>query len=685
MARQEPMEPEINSWFRHERETLHAPSDLWDSLEPNLGAQNRPGWRQLFGFRWVAVRLTVRAASIATFIFVGLFVMLAITDVGPFADPRERFVSDSGYGMSREQWDQLGRSTGGSAQPTATAAPTFSAGQGPAVVTPLLGQTETDSSAFRARQNFQATAVVGPGQGNVIVMPDGGLTLNSSFNWNTRITRDQAEALVNNALANGYGVTAEEYDLLVEEIMVGDWSRVPSDLRLTYFQDYGINPFVDPSDEPFSTFAMDVDTASYTITRSYLESGRIPPFESVRIEEFVNYFDQGYSQPDGTFGIHVDGSSNPYMDDGSFLVRIGVNTQEVSNFERSASNIVLVVDTSGSMRQGNRIATVRHGIQSLIDQLQPGDTIGIVAYNNEASIILSPTSDFRAASHSVDRLVPEGSTNVQAGLRLGFSLANQHFGEDKTNHVILLSDGVANVGTTDSNVLLSQISEYAKDGISLSTVGVGMSNYNDVLLERLANNGDGSYAYIDTFDQAEKTLGSDLTGLLEIVALEGKIQVEFDPEMVDEYRLVGYENRALATEDFRDDSVDAGEVGAGHSVTALYEVKMRAEDIGGPIGTIRVRWLDPDSREASEVAQTIHTDDFAKPFESASPRFRFTSSVMAFAEVLRQNPRFIEVSMLEVIAALAGAAADIPNNAEEQEFLSLVNKARELGAFTGFN
>jgi Ca-activated chloride channel family protein len=662
MAGNEPIDPELRRWFSGQRNSIHAPSNLWDRIEPRLGAQSRrPGWRQLFGFRFAFVRLTNRLVAIGALI--GLFAAGSAI----FATVSDSVDLSGGSGARNELVEGAQGApgpSGAAVTPTAAAAP---------AATPNTWQGARLSGValdFSGGVNSLEQPVI-------IVQGD-------SFQLGQPLTREQADALIPYLASGGYGMTPEQEAALRDKLMSSEWTTVIDPNRpidLTFFKDYGINPFVNTADRRLSTFAMDVDTASYTVARGYLESGRVPPPESVRPEEYINFFEQGYVPAEDTFGIHVDGALSPYGDTGNYLLRVGVNTKEIAPVNRKPANIVLVIDTSGSMGRDNRIALVQRGIEALLEQLQEGDTVGIVTYSDTAHVLLEPTSDFELARALASDLRPNGSTNAQAGLRLGFSLAEQQFGENKSNHVVLLSDGVANVGETGPDGLISEIKEYAQEGISLSTVGVGLGNYNDMLLEQLANDGDGSYAYIDTTGEAQRVLGANITGLLEIVAEEAKVQVEFNPETVESYRLVGYENRSLAAEDFRDDSVDAGEVGAGHTVTAIYELRLR--DSGeGQLGKVNVRWLDPDTREASELSRDMLREDVVKPFDTASARFRFTASVMAFAELLRHSPWFAGVTAEDILRTMSGAVESMEAAADEAELVSLVSRAIELGAFT---
>lgn len=687
----------MSRWFSNQRQNLRASSGLWESLQPQLGRQDvAPVWQRLFGFRWAVLRLTNRSLTIAAafgMLAAVAVVYVAVSDSASFSGTDSRKPGD-GFGVSQEQWQGLAGSeeNSDSINPSATR--------------PAVAQATTTPAPVRASATASASSGLGipgvpgapglPGRRGVITLSDGGgeywLIDPSSQSGGPLITatpfpitREQAEALLPYAIPDsGYGISPDQYEQLLERLMRGDWRELQNlnvPLNLTFFQNYGVNPFVDTSAEPISTFSMDVDTAAYTIGRGYLESGLIPPPASVRVEEYINYFDQDYPSAVDALDGHIEGALSPYSDDGRYLLRVGVNARDIDPIERKPANIVLVIDTSGSMSQGNRIRLVQNGVSALINRLQEDDTIGIVTYSNDATLRIRPTSDLNEARAVISRLRTNGGTNVQAGLRLGFTLAEGAFSAEKNNHVILLSDGVANIGTTEAGSLLDDIKEFARDGIFLSTIGVGLGNFNDVLLEQLADNGDGSYAYIDNAQEARKVLGTDITGLLEVVARDAKIQLEFDPETVESYRLVGYENRSLETEEFRDDSVDAGEIGAGHTVTAMYELKL-LDTAAEKLGTVRLRWLDPETGSPVEKERDIVRSDVERSFDSASPRFRFTSSVMAVAEILRRSPWFAEVDVLNVVSTLAGAAADLGTATEERELLSLLNRAMELGVFS---
>ncbi len=453
---------------------------------------------------------------------------------------------------------------------------------------------------------------------------------------------------------------------------------------LTYYENYGVNPFIDTEDDHLSTFAMDVDTASYTVMRRYLRDGHLPDKDSVRVEEYVNYFRQDYAPPtdlETAFAIHLEGGPAPFGGDNYHLLRIGIQGYRVPDEERKDASLVFVIDVSGSMDRENRLGLVKRALRLLVNELRPTDTVALVVYGSQGRVILEPTpaSDSETILSAIDRLQPEGSTNAEEGLMLGYQMANRYFKEGGINRVVLCSDGVANVGNTGPDSILAQIQEYADAGVALSTVGFGMGNYNDVLMEQLADNGDGNYAYVDTLDEAERIFVGNLTGMLQPIALDAKIQVDFNPEVVSRYRLLGYENRDVADEDFRNDEVDAGEVGAGHSVTALYEVKFHPEAEGRAL-TAFVRYQDPDTREVQEISQGFYRQDFKASLEETSPRFRLSAAVAEYAEILRESYWAREGSLEAVLDLARQAAQELPDDPDVSEFIQLVAQASDLWA-----
>jgi Ca-activated chloride channel family protein len=447
-----------------------------------------------------------------------------------------------------------------------------------------------------------------------------------------------------------------------------------------FFEDYGVNPFVDTAEDHLSTFALDVDTASYSLARRYLNDGLLPPADAIRVEEFVNYFEQDYPiPPDVAFGLFADGAPSPFQLDGTYLLRVGVQGYEVPAAQRQTASLTFVIDVSGSMASENRLELVKQSLQMLVDRLRPDDTVAIVVYGSDARAILNPTSGEDRASilSAIYGLAPEGATNAEAGLTLGYQMAALAYRPGAINRVILCSDGVANVGATGPQAILESIGRYAHDGIELTTVGFGMGNFNDVLMEQLADQGDGHYAYVDTLDEAAKLFVEDLTSTLQVIALDAKVQVDFNPEVVGRYRLIGYENRAVADENFRNDAVDAGEIGAGHTATALYAVQLRG-GAQGRLATVQLRWEDPLTHRVAEINGNLNTWDLAQSFDEASPRYQLAVTVAQFAERLRGSPWAAGTSYEQLAGYAARVAGLLPGDAEVLEFAELVWRTEQL-------
>jgi Ca-activated chloride channel homolog len=446
------------------------------------------------------------------------------------------------------------------------------------------------------------------------------------------------------------------------------------------FEDPGVNPFIPTWRDNESTFAMDVDTASYDVARRFIEGGQLPPFEAVRLEEFVNSFDYGYRPPVETaFAVHVDGGSTPFAPPRSLLLRIGIQGQVIPDEQRAPASLTFVVDTSGSMDLDNRIALVRDALSILVDSLGPQDTVAIVEFGTEARAVLNPTSAAEpdVIIAAVQQLRASGSTNAQAGLELGYSVANYSRRPGAINRVILASDGVANVGLTDADSLLAQIDREVESGIDLVTVGVGLGNFNDVLLEQLADRGNGFYAYLNDHRDAQQLFGERLTGTLQLIARDAKVQVTFRPEAVSAYRLLGYENRSMHDDDFENPYVDAGEIGAGHSVTALYEVELAAGAAEGPLGNVAVRWTPPQGGLEQSVTRDIGLGDIVSDWSRSDPGFQLAVTVGAFAEILRESP-WTGYSMHDVLREAESIARYFPGDERVRELVELISRATGL-------
>ena len=446
-----------------------------------------------------------------------------------------------------------------------------------------------------------------------------------------------------------------------------------------FFEDYGVNPFIDSEDDNLSTFAIDVDTGAYTIMRRYLQDGVLPPDESVRVEEYINFFDQDYAIPQNeAFTIHLEGAPAPYGENENYqLVRVGIQGYEVDASQRPDAMLIFVIDVSGSMEREDRLGLVKESLRLLVDELRPTDRVGIVVYGSQAEVILEPTyvDSRRKILNAIDSVQPNGSTNAEHGIMLAYELADEFYQEGDINRLILASDGVANVGNTAAEAIL----QHSAAGISLSSFGFGMGNYNDVMMEQLANQGDGSYAYIDSIQEAERVFIDDLTSTLLTIAKDAKIQVEFNENVVERYRLLGYENREVADEDFRNDDIDAGEIGAGHSVTALYELKLADEAAPNDTAlTVYVRYEDPDSGQVMEIQQQISPGQFADSFAQTSPRFQLDAVVAEYAEILRDSYWARESDLASVALEAHRIAEYLPHDADVQEFAALVSEAAAL-------
>ena len=444
-----------------------------------------------------------------------------------------------------------------------------------------------------------------------------------------------------------------------------------------FFKNYGTNPFIDTEDDHFSTFGMDVDTASYAIMRRYLRDGHLPPPEAVRVEEFVNAFNYNYMPPShGAFAVHIEGAPSRFGEGKRLqLLRIGIQGRVIPTENRKDAVLTFVIDVSGSMAMENRLGLVKRSLRLLVEQLRPGDEVGLVIYGSRAKVLLPHTrvEGREAIIAAIDSLAPEGSTNAEQGLRIGYDLAlkNARFGS--INRIILCSDGVANVGETGPDGILRKVRAHVEEGITLTTIGFGMGNFNDILMEQLANKGNGSYAYVDTLYEAKRIFVENLTGTLQVIARDAKVQVDFNPRVVSRFRLLGYENRRLDHEDFRDDDADGGEIGSGHSVTALYEIKLH-EGASGQLATVFIRHEDPDTREVTEISKDIFAAELADAFEDASPEFQLAAAIAEFAEILRDSFWAQEGSLAAVHQLIEGILPQIQSERSD-ELMRLVSQA----------
>ena len=459
-----------------------------------------------------------------------------------------------------------------------------------------------------------------------------------------------------------------------------------------FFKGHGTNPFIDPEDDNLSTFGMDADSASYAVMRRYLRDGHLPPTEAVRVEEFINAFDYDYTPPtDTAFALHLEGAPSKFGEGKRRqLLRIGIQGRVVPDVDRKDAVLTFVIDVSGSMNMENRLKLVKKALRLLVKQLRPADKIGIVVYGTNARVVLPHTSVVNREHilERIDSLCPEGVTNLEDGLHTGYELARKNSENDCINRVILCSDGVANAGQTASDALLKEIRNYVDNhGIFLTTVGFGMGNYNDTTMEELAKKGDGNYAYVDTLNEARRIFVENLTGTLQTIAKDAKVQVKFNSDTVRQFRLIGYESREMKHEDFRNDEADAGEIGSGHSVTALYEVKLNRDVDSGKLAKVSIRYEDPDTQKVTEVSEKFLVENLKAKFEDASQGLQFAATVAQFAEILRESFWVKNGCLKTVQQTLTGILQQHPEvvaRGEEQaeargkELLALVQNARRI-------
>ena len=494
-------------------------------------------------------------------------------------------------------------------------------------------------------------------------------------------------------------VQVEKVVQVEREVMVEAVAESESAQFNTESYDYiAENAFLEAMSNPLSTFSIDVDTASYSNARRFINSSQLPPVDAVRIEEFINYFTYDYPQPQGQhpFAITTELSSAPWNPDHQ-LVHIGIQGQQVDKEALPDSNLVFLLDVSGSMNEANKLPLLKQGFRLLVEQLTERDQVAIVVYAGAAGLVLPSTPGDEKATilSAIDRLEAGGSTAGGAGIRLAYQQAKENFIAGGNNRVILATDGDFNVGTSSDSELVRLIEQYRDDGIFLSTLGFGSGNYKDSKMEQLTNKGNGNYAYIDTIREAEKVLVSEMAGTLLTIAKDVKIQIEFNPTKVAAYRLIGYENRLLAKEDFVDDSKDAGELGAGHTVTALYElIPVSADEQARPTAalkyqesaistqansnelmTVKFRYKQPDGSQSIEIVSPVLDEPVA--LAAASTDFRFSAAVAEFGMLLRDSA-FKGQATYEQVMGLAETSLGQDVAGYRREFLQLVETAQSL-------
>jgi Ca-activated chloride channel family protein len=476
----------------------------------------------------------------------------------------------------------------------------------------------------------------------------------------------------------------------------------PSEFNTEAYASVRENEFVTAKDNPLSTFSIDVDTASYSNVRRFLDEEIRPPAGAIRTEEMLNYFRYNYPQPTGEdpFSVNLEVSRAPWNPERE-LVRIGLKGRELPAEERGPANLVFLIDVSGSMDEPNKLPLLQRSLSALVENLSDEDRVAIVTYAGSSGLVLAPTEGAkkREILEAITNLRAGGSTHGSEGIRLAYETAREQFREGGNNRVILCTDGDFNVGVTNESELQRLIEKERESGVFLSVLGFGTGNLNDSTMELLANKGNGNYAYIDSISEGRKVLVEQMGSTLFTIAKDVKIQVEFNPERVAGYRLIGYENRLLAKEDFNDDKKDAGEIGAGHTVTALYEIIPAGQPVPGApsvdplkyqrpeqdsasasneLLTVKLRYKAPDGDKSKLIEIPLKADEIPA-FDAASEDFRFASAVAAFGMKLRGSPEAGEISWSKIQDIARGALGNDPGS-YRAEFLTLVEKAKQLDA-----
>jgi Ca-activated chloride channel family protein len=454
--------------------------------------------------------------------------------------------------------------------------------------------------------------------------------------------------------------------------------------------------------DPVSTFSVDVDTASYSNIRRMLEmEGRLPPMDAVKVEEMINYFSYDYSLPesmDTPFSVATEIARSPWNPD-RYLLQIGLKGYEPVAEQRPPANLVFLVDVSGSMMDQNKLPLVKRSLRLLVNKMQPEDRIALAVYAGAAGLVLESTPAAQAGKilRSLEQLQAGGSTNGGAGLQLAYDVAAENFIEGGINRVIIASDGDMNVGIADHEALKSLIERKRKSGIALTTLGFGSGNYNYALMEQLADIGNGNASYIDSISEAQKVLVNEMNSTLLTIARDVKIQVEFNPALVSQYRLIGYENRILNREDFRNDKVDAGDIGAGHTVTAFYEIALVDSDDtllpelrysqpessqkdfspAGELAYVSLRFKQPDAHVSKEIGQAVMVSSIVESMNQATRNLKFAAAVAGFGQILRGG-KFTGDWNYENVADLARNSRGNDVHGYRSEFIRLVELADTL-------
>jgi Ca-activated chloride channel homolog len=521
------------------------------------------------------------------------------------------------------------------------------------------------------------------------------ITKDGAVNQNKSSEADQSEGQRASSVSNASTSAANSSANIAGSAPMTDSEQKRSTANEKYAE-IDENPFLETKNAPLSTFSIDVDTASYSNVRRFINDGSLPPKDAVRIEELVNYFEYDYPQPTGgePFSVTNEIASCPWNKKHK-LVSIGLQGKKVAAENTPPSNIVFLLDVSGSMNQPDKLPLLKNGLRVLVNQLKPNDKVAIVVYAGHSGLVLPSTNDKNKILQALNNLEAGGSTNGGQGIQLAYNVAEDNFISNGNNRVILATDGDFNVGMTGDNALVQLIEQKRESNIFLSVLGFGTGNLNDKMMEKLADKGNGNYSYIDSNEEARKVLGQQFSGTIYTIAKDVKIQVEFNPAKVAGYRLLGYENRLLAAKDFNDDRKDAGEIGAGLSVTALYEVvpagtaiqndgielkysqpQQPETNFSNEIMTTKLRYKLPKEDESKLL--TIGLIDRGTSIENASDNLKFATSVVEFGLLLR-NSRFKGNSSYQNVLSLANSSVGNDLKGYRSDFTQLVNQAKSLG------
>jgi len=505
-------------------------------------------------------------------------------------------------------------------------------------------------------------------------------------------------------------VKARAKYVLAESVAMGRLANMPSTIVYSQpveenrenYKHFSDSEIFKTSDNAVSTFSVDVDTGAYSNVRRFLNQGQLPRKDAVRAEELINYFSYNYKYPENKnqpFTINTEIAPTPWNKN-SYLLHIGLQAyQSHNNEQRPSANLVFLVDVSGSMHSRDKLQLLKSGLKLLVNNLGENDTISIVTYAGSTGVVLKPTKGNKTAEISValDRLTAGGSTNGASGIELAYQMAQQSFIKNGVNRIVLATDGDFNVGVTNFNALKEMVEQKRKSSVSLTTLGFGRGNYNDHLMEQLADAGNGNYSYIDNLNEARKVLVEEMNSTLNTVANDVKIQIEFNPHQIAEYRLIGYENRALKQQDFNNDKVDAGDIGENHTVTALYEITFtdspikqfdanRYEKIFGSakrdernneLAFLRLRYKTDSKAKSQLIEKPVYKNEVIKNMSQASNNFKFSASVAAFAQQLRGGKHLHEFSYNDILT-LAKRSKGKDTSGYRGEFIQLVSLAKAL-------